>query len=79
MIRNSVFDLEREVTREAVGINQSFLKTIQKFRNIDPGITRRQALGVCEVFTSILAKGQGTVPDFLHPVADTISLLGKFR
>lgn len=27
---------------------------------------------MCEVFTSILAKNQGTVPDFLHRFADAI-------
>jgi hypothetical protein len=40
MIRNSVFDLEREVTREAVGIDQSF-QNQQKFPHFDPRITRR--------------------------------------
>ena len=37
-----------------------------KFRTFDPRITRRGALGMCEMFTSILAGNQGEMRDFLQ-------------
>jgi hypothetical protein len=58
----------RAANRTARGINQSFEKlAAKKFPQLDPGgIPEERALGMREVFTSILARGQGKLPDFLH-------------